>query len=292
MTNQNVFIVYTTPSNSCNQYGGTCGANETIAFTATTFTGYDFACANHTFSWTFGDRQAASDKSVTHKYTGSGTFTVGLTIFNGSQTFPTSASVVVGAGGNPTPTTPTPTGCAAIQTGLTFYASYTGPQSGCTQYTGDATPCSTAETIPFTAGAFNYDFSCATHAFSWDFGDSQTGSGKTANHRYVNAGAYNLKLTITVGGQAYPVNQTVKVGSSSGIQPEHVSYISAHGTGTSVNDRMATSSRPMRKGAQAAPPRRITGISEMGRPATVAEPLRRTFTPIRRRTPSRSRFRE
>ncbi|PYQ57552.1 MAG: hypothetical protein DMF58_18065 [Acidobacteria bacterium] len=140
MTSTTVFVAYNNPSNSCNQYGGTCGTGDNITFTASAF-GYDFSCANHTFSWTFGDGQVGTGKSVTHKYSGNGTFTVGLSIFNGTQTFQTSASVVVGGGTtpNPTPTpTPTPAGCAAIVAGQTFFVGYSGPQSGCTQYTGDA----------------------------------------------------------------------------------------------------------------------------------------------------------
>jgi len=102
---------------------------------------------------------------------------------------------------------------------VTFFVGYTGPRSACTQYSGDSTPCTTEETLPFEAKTFNYDFACATHTFQWDFDDGQTGSGRTTTHRYVNAVAYNLKLTIGVNGQAYLVAQTVKVASGSGTGP-------------------------------------------------------------------------
>lgn len=102
--------------------------------------------------------------------------------------------------------------------GTTFFVDYTGPQTGCTEYGGD---CNTSETLPFTVKTYNYDFGCATHTFQWDFGDSSTpGTGVSSSHRYIAAGAYALKVTISVNGQAYLVSQTVKVsGSGNPTQP-------------------------------------------------------------------------
>jgi PKD repeat protein len=217
----NVFPHYAGPVSGCSEISGNCNTGEAVAFAAQAF-GYDFSCATHNFTWNFGDTQVASGQSVTHAYSTAGTYTVSLTITNSTQSV--TATTTVKVGGSPTPPTPTPptptppTGnCQPVVSGVTFFVDYVGPQSGCTQYQGD---CSSSETIPFTLKAFNYDFGCAQHTFQWDFNDNSTpGTGQSVSHRYVGAGAYNLKVTVTVNGQSYLVGQTVKVTGGGPIQP-------------------------------------------------------------------------
>ncbi|MDQ6802759.1 MAG: PKD domain-containing protein, partial [Acidobacteriota bacterium] len=115
----------------------------------------------------------------------------------------------------PTPTpTPGPSGaCSPVIANVTFFVDFVGPQSGCTEYSGD---CSSTETLPLALKTFNYDFGCTTHTIQWDFGDNTTPTtGLTANHRYVGAGAYNLQITVNANGTGYLVKQTIHVSGGS-----------------------------------------------------------------------------
>src|SRR5207302_9801092 len=98
----NVFIVYSNASSSCSNTGGVCAPNEPISFLAGSFN-YDFNCAAHTFSWTYGDGNTGSGKSVSHTYASPGPYTVSLTIANGGQsvTMSSTVNVDVGNGGHP-----------------------------------------------------------------------------------------------------------------------------------------------------------------------------------------------
>lgn len=208
MNATNVFISYSGPSSGCTQAGGNCTAGEQVTLTVSGF-GYDFACANHTFTWSFG----GSGRTVTHAFTS--TTPVSVTINNGPQTFTASATVPI-SGSTPPPPPPPPGGCGTLVPGTSVFVSYAGPQSGCTAYNNS--DCTTTETIPFTASPFNYDFNCATHTFDWDFGDGTPhGGGRSTTHQYVSAGAFPLKLIISVSGQNYVVTQTVKVAGQSPV---------------------------------------------------------------------------
>ena len=227
VADQNVFIAYHDANFNCTASGGNCPANQPVYFAATDYPPYSFSCGTHIFNWNFGDGQTASNtQSPAHTYANSGTYPVTCSVSGPSGSVTLSASVKVGAGGpppppppGPTPPTPPPSGsCNPVISGTTFFVDYAGPQTGCTEYGGD---CNTSETLPFTVKTYNYDFGCATHTFQWDFGDSSTpGTGVSSSHRYIAAGAYALKVTISVNGQAYLVSQTVKVsGSGNPTQP-------------------------------------------------------------------------
>jgi len=216
-----VFIAYHDANFNCTANGGNCPAGQPVYFAATDYVPYHFSCGTHIFNWTFGDGStAANTQSPAHTYANSGTYTVTCAINGPTNSVNLSATVTVGSGGPPPPPPPNPPnpppsgGCNPVITGTTFFVDYTGPQTGCTEYGGD---CNTSETLPFTVKTYNYDFACATHTFQWDFGDSSTpGTGVSTTHRYINAGAYALKVTISVNGQAYLVSQAVKV---SGLNP-------------------------------------------------------------------------
>src|SRR5213079_2208062 len=67
--------------------------------------------------------------------------------------------------------------------------------SGSCSFVGGA--CNANEPITFAASAFNYDFSCDTHTFTWDFGD---------------AGTYTVTLTIRNAGESVSTSVAVTVG--------------------------------------------------------------------------------
>jgi PKD repeat protein len=92
---------------------------------------------------------------------------------------------------------------------------YSGP--GCSDASGD---CKAVDTITFSAagkGSAPYNFSCATHNYQWNFGDSVTGTGANPTHQYANSGTYAASVTITQGTQSITLTHVVSVnGSSSG----------------------------------------------------------------------------
>gem|GEM_PF-4264151 len=74
-----------------------CGVGEPISFGATG-TPYDFSCAPHSFTWTFGDGSPSlNSQSVTHTYSFAGNYTVALTIANSGQSFTTVKTISVAA---------------------------------------------------------------------------------------------------------------------------------------------------------------------------------------------------
>ena len=210
MSAGNIFIHYQGTTTGCseNPSAPPCASGEPISLTVLGYN-YDFNCANHQFSWSFG----LSGQAVTHSFTSSAQ--VSVTINNGSQQYVATTNVTVGGSGPP-PNPPPTGGCQPLVPGTSVFVSFLGPQSGCSPY--NSNDCSTQELIPFEASAFSpYDFSCATHTFDWNWGDSSPhGSGQKANHQYTNAGTYGLKLTVTVNGANYVMNQTVHVAGSSG----------------------------------------------------------------------------
>lgn len=92
--NTNVFITYANTDSSCSETGGTCKTGQVLTFRASSF-GYDFACANHNFSWSFGDGGTGSGQQVTHTFSGANTYTVSLTIANPGQSVTMTKPVAV-----------------------------------------------------------------------------------------------------------------------------------------------------------------------------------------------------
>jgi PKD repeat protein len=217
MTASNVFVTYSGNSSSCAALGGACSPGESITFNASRFTGYDFGCAPHTFNWTFGDGGTAVGQTVTHAFNAASTYTVTCTVNNGSQTFAATQAVSVGAV-TPTPpitpptTTPPvipPSGGCSTMTSTNVFVYYTGSNADCNPISGGN--CTSGSNILFSASSFGYSFFCATHSFSWSFGDGQTGSGQNANHTYSAPGNYTATLTVNNGAQSFSANALVKV---------------------------------------------------------------------------------
>lgn len=132
----------------------------TVSFDASISTG-----PINTYTWNFGDGVGTgSGQTATYIYNTTGTYNVTLT--------------VVGPGGT----------SSMIHT-----------------VTVNAAPpvaCFTPTTITIaTGGTVNFDASCSTGtitSYSWNFGDSSTGSGKTTSHIYTNSGATPITRTVTL----------------------------------------------------------------------------------------------
>ncbi len=198
------FITFANNAGTCSATGGSCGIGEAITFTAGSF-GYNYGCDTHTFAWNFGDGTTGSGITTTHSYSSANTYTASLTISrpNKGITFQTNpVTVHVGSSGCQPPMT----------AGTNVFIVYANADSSCTNTGGI---CAPGEAISFLAGSFNYDFNCAAHTFSWDYGDGNTGSGKSATHTYASPSptGYTVKLTIANGGQSVTMSALVRVAS-------------------------------------------------------------------------------
>lgn len=207
MTLSNVFVGYTGPTSGCttSSAGSPCLANEVIPFSARSF-GYSFTCANHSFTWNYGDNTpAGSGQDAAHAYAASGTYNLVLTISNSSQTITVPQTVRVGGGGGGG------TGCPTMVAGSNVFIGYLGPQSGCTSAGGS---CKSAENISFSTSVFGYNLSCASHTFQWSFGDEGTSSEQNPVHAYETGGTYTVRLTVGNSAQSITTERTITVTGS------------------------------------------------------------------------------
>ena len=199
----NVFVSYQSSSGSCSFVGGTCNVGESINFTASAFT-YDFSCDTHTFTWDFGDGAHGSGQTLAHSFGAAGSYTVSLTIANSTESVTTQATVKVGQ-----------TGCPPMVANQNVFPAFAA-SSGCTSE--NTTPCVVSESINFAAGANAYDFSCAAHTFTWNFGDGKGLTTQSINvqHVYAAAGTYTASLTIANPTQSVSASVPVKVATKKG----------------------------------------------------------------------------
>jgi PKD repeat protein len=200
MTGSNVAITYSAPS-GCTP-GNPCKNGESVTFDVTSFAGYDFSCAQHQYSWNFGDGSAAvTSKQAPHTFATSGSHVVTVTISNPSQqNFQRTLTM----------TTSDSTGnCGPINPNLNLFISYANGSSTCSQNGGD---CATGEAVNFTVLSYQYDLGCATHTFDWDFGDGSTHvSTKDTPHQYAAQGTYTVKCIVSNGGTPVTLTQSVSV---------------------------------------------------------------------------------
>jgi len=185
MSNGNVFLSFT-GSQGCT-VGNTCKNGETLTFSLAQST-YNFNCAGHQYSWTFGDGTSSTSPTPQKSYNTSGPHTVNVTISNSYQS-PYQRGFTVTTGDSPGGS------CPAMTSGNIAIA-YSAP-SGCTSDTASA--CKNNETITFNATSYaNYDFSCSNHSYSWDFGDgSAAGTGKSPAHTFTSSGPHTVAVTIS-----------------------------------------------------------------------------------------------
>jgi|CXWL01.1.fsa_nt_gi ELWxxDGT repeat protein len=142
--------------------------NQAIAFSGAGSTDLDGDAL--TYSWDFGDgTPAGSGVAPTHVYESTGTFTVTLTVNDGTTNSTAATSTVTIS--NQTPA-----------------ASAGGPYSGVRN-----------QAIAFSgAGSTDPDGDALT--YSWDFGDgSPAGSGVDPTHAYASTGTFTVTLTVNDG---------------------------------------------------------------------------------------------
>ena len=201
MTSSNVFISYIGPASGCSTVasGPACNAGESIPFGARSF-GYNFSCADHTFTWNYGDGQSGSGQDAPHAYANPGTYNASVTINNGTQTFTATQAVRVAG--------IIDLGCPTMTPGVNVFIGYLGTQSGCSAGSGN---CKALETLNFTASSFGYNYGCAPHTFLWNFGDGTTSTDQNPAHAYAQGGDYTVSLKITNPAQNVTHTRTIKV---------------------------------------------------------------------------------
>jgi PKD repeat protein len=150
--------------------GAVVGDTALFSATVTDAAGADVTNQIASYTWSFGDGNTASGRSVSHTYRDAGNFAVSLTIVDAlGRRATVTHSVIVGAGANPT---------------ATFSMS---PPSGAT----------TGQTINFNAAASTAAPGHRITDYSWDFGDGSSAGGVTVAHAYATNGTYTVVLTVT-----------------------------------------------------------------------------------------------
>jgi PKD domain len=187
MTDANIYVVVS----GCPGY--ICPAGSPITFFVQA-SGYDLSCSTHTFSWDFGDGPAVvATTTAQHTFLPrTEPYQVKVTIANPGQTFTTMPL-------NITVTTPPSTPCGTMTT-ASLYPVLQSP----TACPGGV--CSPNEPIAFTIQTNGYDFSCASHAFAWDFGDGTLlpSSSPSVQHGFTaRTTPYPVKVTIANGTQTF-----------------------------------------------------------------------------------------
>jgi PKD repeat protein len=183
---------------------GDCTAGgPPCSFRALSASSVDQAADGWTYAWsvlpaTF--RGATTGATFAPTFTAVGQYTVKLTVTNAIGTSSATKNISV---------TTIPPVCPPMSPGNNVFISYQSASGSCS-FVGGA--CNANEPITFVAAAFNYDFACDTHTFTWDFGDGGGGSSKIMNHSYGAAGVYNVTLTIKNASETVSMSVSVTVG--------------------------------------------------------------------------------
>ncbi len=138
---------------------GTLVSGRTVNFVASASGG----TSPYTFGWNFGDSSIGAGSSANHVYSAGGTYSVTLVVTdaNGATAGATQQVVI---------------------------------QQLTARFTESATTVPTLTTINFDASS-SFSTGIIT-SYSWDFGDSDTGSGVTISHSYSAAGSYVVTLVV------------------------------------------------------------------------------------------------
>lgn len=172
---------------------GQCLANNLFQFTD-----QSTAATNLTYSWDFGDNQNSTLANPTHTYLQAGSYTVTLTVNDGSQTDQSSQTIQV----------------------------YTMPTAGITSNNAPQF---------LTGNSFNFDVSApqALDQYAWDF-DNNTYSNQANNTiTYSQAGVYNVKLVVSsansckdsITEQVTVLSDQVQSGNNGGLESESLGGI-------------------------------------------------------------------
>ena len=140
--------------------------NLTVAVDGTASSDPDGTIAS--YAWDFGDGTSGTGSTASRTYGAAGTYTVKLTVTDDK-----------GATGQTTRTVTVTSPPAQNQPPVAAFT---------------ATPTNLA--VAFDASTSS-DPDGTVASYAWDFGDSGTGTGKTANHTYGATGDYTVTLTVT-----------------------------------------------------------------------------------------------
>lgn len=168
--------------------------------------------ANHapfgtTYSWDFGDGSGSTQRSPSHTYTNPGVYYVTHAVIDTFHqvTCSFTDSVIIQGGSQ------------------NCNASYSIIKDSSTT---------------FGVVLFNNSSNQASHQYSWDFGDGQSGTGRTPTHQYQNFGSYVVCLTIT--DSLYNCNttfcDTVGMDSLGNLKASGFSLEVRNPTVTSINE--------------------------------------------------------
>ena len=142
-------------------------AGQQISFSATST---DPQSGTLTFAWDFGDGGTGAGASITHAYAAQGKYSVKVTA----------------------------TDQAGLSSSASTDVSVTAPPPG----VGDIEVFGNGILLGQSVKLFGFavDPNNLPVTFSWDFGDSSTGSGALVNHQYQSVGTYVITLTVTNSG--------------------------------------------------------------------------------------------
>ena len=115
-----------------------------------------------TYVWDFGDGQTSDEEDPVAEYAENGTYTVTLTVSDGTDEVSEEIVVIVGN--------------VAPVADFTYVAEYL-----MVNFTDTSTDANTDDTL----------------TWSWDFGDEETSTDQNPSHTYAEAGTYNVTLTVT-----------------------------------------------------------------------------------------------
>ncbi|WP_147405124.1 cellulase family glycosylhydrolase, partial [Aquimarina sp. AD10] len=181
---------------------GTTNNTPTASFTATPESGvsplevsFDASASSDpngdaiTYSWDFGNGETSTLATPKVTFTDIKTYTVTLTVSDGTNVSSAVTKDIVVSDGNIAPVanfTATPTAGIAPVT-VSFDASTSTDENG------------------------------DTLTYAWDFGDGNTGVGVTANHTYALIGEYTATLTVSDGSKTGTSTQVIKVTDGSPV---------------------------------------------------------------------------
>ena len=169
--------------------------NLAVAFNGSTSSDPDGTVAS--YAWDFGDGTTGSGAAPSHNYASDGSYTVKLTVADDKGATGVSSQSV------------------SVAANLAPVASF-------------ATTLTNLSAAFDASGSSDQDGSIASYA--WNFGDGQTGTGKTSSHTFASAGTYQVKLTVTDNQGATGTITTAVTVAAAANQPPVAAF-----TGTVTN---------------------------------------------------------
>jgi PKD repeat protein len=153
------------------------GAASPVSFDASASS--DTGAPITSYSWDFGDGLSGTGKTTSHVFAKAGTYTVNLTVGDGTNTDTVSHTVTV---------------------------------AGVPQAAFSSLPSTPGVGAPVSFdGSSSTDSGGTLSSYSWNFGDGGTASGETASHTYAAGGAYTVTLTVGDGTSTNSISHVVSV---------------------------------------------------------------------------------